>query len=308
MTGDIENTLEQYETQGMKLQDAVNQVQTQQQTKQQTSNLLKEGTTDIIKAKFGVNKRHSRKILNLLENGGDERGQFARLEAKFDRWFDDVKRFVGTLSEETKTNRRNSQKLVRKFNRVERKVQLDTKLEHAIQVIRELQNMELVYNSELAERRKERRDSHKPTDSNRSGVEHPADNLSLNELIETGETECIEFKRAIPDSNLAIPKELVALATHRGGVLVVGVSDDGAVTGVDDIDGAEERVANIVRDTIEPAMSPEIETPSVDGKDLLSVAVSQSSDPPLSVNGSFYRRVGTTKQPLTGTDLKDLLS
>jgi len=54
----------------------------------------------------------------------------------------------------------------------------------------------------------------------------------LQELIRGGESQTVEFKRQLPPDSI-IAQALVAFANTTGGVLIVGVSDDGDVVGLD---------------------------------------------------------------------------
>jgi ATP-dependent DNA helicase RecG len=91
-------------------------------------------------------------------------------------------------------------------------------------------------------------------------------------LITAPEGKALEFKRDL--SSLApVMKTLVAFANTAGGVLVVGVADDGAVLGVVHPLNEEERLASAIADSIRPAMTPEIDLVSHQGKTLLLVQV-----------------------------------
>ena len=53
----------------------------------------------------------------------------------------------------------------------------------------------------------------------------------LLEIIANGENSGVEFKRDdIRPEQLA--KEIVALANHRGGIILIGVEDDGTISGI----------------------------------------------------------------------------
>jgi ATP-dependent DNA helicase RecG len=77
-------------------------------------------------------------------------------------------------------------------------------------------------------------------------------------LLRNGENSGVEFKRDdIGPYDLA--RELVALSNLRGGRLLLGVEDDGAVSGL--VRGnAEEWVLTIARDKVRPPLIPYIET------------------------------------------------
>ena len=96
--------------------------------------------------------------------------------------------------------------------------------------------------------------------------------MNVADLITSPEGKTLEFKRDL--SSLApVMKTLVAFANTAGGALVVGVTDDGAVVGVAHPLAEEERLASAIADSIRPAMTPEIDLVSHQGKTLLLVRV-----------------------------------
>lgn len=131
--------------------------------------------------------------------------------------------------------------------------------------------------------------------------------IGVHEAIEQGETEDIEFKEEI-DSIRDISKELVALANHKGGVLLLGVNDDGKVEGLPDVDKAEERVSNHVRQSIDPAMNPTIRKASINAEQVLSIQVPRASEKPYNLNGTFYIRAGTGIDKLSTDELMEWTS
>lgn len=82
----------------------------------------------------------------------------------------------------------------------------------------------------------------------------------LQEIIRNGESSGVEFKRAdVEPPKLA--KEIAALANLEGGHVLLGVDDDGTVSGlVRDARDTEEWVMNICRDSVNPAIIPFWET------------------------------------------------
>ena len=76
----------------------------------------------------------------------------------------------------------------------------------------------------------------------------------LLEIIASDENSGVEFKRDdIRSQDLA--KELVAFSNLQGGVVLLGVEDDGTITGLMRHD-LEEWVMNVCRDKIRPAIVP----------------------------------------------------
>lgn len=96
--------------------------------------------------------------------------------------------------------------------------------------------------------------------------------MNVSELITATEGKTLEFKRDL-SSLQPILKTLVAFANTSGGALVIGVQDDGVVVGIADALREEERLASSIADGIRPAMTPEIDIVSHDGKTLLIARV-----------------------------------
>lgn len=63
------------------------------------------------------------------------------------------------------------------------------------------------------------------------------------------ETENIEFKSQVTND---LYKEVIAFANTDGGIIYVGIDDDGIITGIDNIDENYTRITNGIRDAIMP--------------------------------------------------------
>lgn len=127
----------------------------------------------------------------------------------------------------------------------------------------------------------------------------------LCELIRNGENSGVEFKRddVHPDS---LGKEVTALLNLEGGRILLGVEDDGTVSGLTrDIKEAEEWVMNVCRDCIQPSIIPYWETFQWGGSKVIGVITlpADSPDKPYKAKrGSAYItfvRVGSTSREAT---------
>ena len=100
------------------------------------------------------------------------------------------------------------------------------------------------------------------------------------ELITAPEGKTLEFKRdASSPKNLM--KTLVAFANSAGGTLVIGVEDSPrAVVGVENALDEEKRLCNLIADSIEPRLVPNIELLAASDKTLLAVKVYPSGTRP----------------------------
>ncbi|TXK94491.1 transcriptional regulator [Methylococcaceae bacterium CS5] len=84
----------------------------------------------------------------------------------------------------------------------------------------------------------------------------------LLEIIANGENSGVEFKRDdIRSEQLA--KEIVALVNFQGGQIILGVEDNGTISGLSR-PNAEEWVMNVVRDKIHPQILPFYEKIKID--------------------------------------------
>ena len=79
--------------------------------------------------------------------------------------------------------------------------------------------------------------------------------LKLLLIMDEGKT--LEFKEKIPSSKNLI-HTAIAFANTAGGKIVIGIKDKTKdIIGVKDIAGDEERIVNIISDSISPKLMPE---------------------------------------------------
>lgn len=124
----------------------------------------------------------------------------------------------------------------------------------------------------------------------------------LLEILANGENSGVEFKRDdIRPEQLA--REVAALANFQGGRILLGVEDNGTVSGIQR-EGLEEWVMNVFRDKIHPMMLPFYEEVRLqDGKRVAIISFTQGISKPYVVRHSgredIYLRVGSTSQLAT---------
>ena len=96
--------------------------------------------------------------------------------------------------------------------------------------------------------------------------------LYIDEMLKQPEGKRLEFKRDL-SSHRPIIKTLLAFANTAGGRLIVGVNDDRSVIGVEHPLDEEERICNLIADSISPRLVPNVELMTVEGKTVLVVEV-----------------------------------
>jgi ATP-dependent DNA helicase RecG len=130
------------------------------------------------------------------------------------------------------------------------------------------------------------------------------DSLELNELVLNGENSYMEFKSAEISSN-DLASEIVAFANFEGGTILVGVEDNGEITGIK-MANAEEYFMNICRNNVIPNLIPKYEEVSTDKGVVAVLSIPKGLSKPYSTNNRYYIRVGTTKRIATREELMRL--
>jgi len=133
-------------------------------------------------------------------------------------------------------------------------------------------------------------------------------NAELLALIAGGEDSTLEFKRE-EARNHDLAKELVAFLNLEGGTVLLGVEDDGGISGVTR-DRAEEWVSEFCRVKIEPPILPllswarDVEP----GRDVLAMRVTAGPDKPYARvhqgRKTYFIRVGSTSREASREELE----
>ena len=116
------------------------------------------------------------------------------------------------------------------------------------------------------------------------------------QVVQGGETMYAEFKSAAarPES---LVTAFISFLNTAGGVLWLGIEDDGTVTGVADVDGAHQRVDQILANNVTPRATAFIEQVEVGGKPLLKIALPRGVDRPYyTQRGQCYVRQNAGKR------------
>lgn len=98
--------------------------------------------------------------------------------------------------------------------------------------------------------------------------------MSILSDIKKGESRKLEFKEYLPESS-KISKTVIGFSNGAGGKLIIGVNDNGEITGISDDDVLEipDKISNIIYDSCYPAIIPEIFVENVNGKNVIIIEV-----------------------------------
>ena len=134
---------------------------------------------------------------------------------------------------------------------------------------------------------------------------------SLETLLSRPEGKTLEFKRNVssPDKML---RSLVSFANGAGGILIVGVEDGSkSVVGVANPTKEEERIANLISDSISPPLVPEIYLLHWRSISVIAIEVFPSGLRPhylkaKGIPGGVYLRVGSTNRAADPSQIQEL--
>lgn len=129
---------------------------------------------------------------------------------------------------------------------------------------------------------------------------------SVDHLMAQGETLHTEFKsaQAHPDSLAAT---VVSFLNTDGGVLLLGVEDDGTLQGVTDVDQARQRLDQILSHNISPRATAYIENLVYQEQTVLKVTVPRGLDRPYQTHrGQIYVRVNAGKRLASREEIRRL--
>jgi len=126
---------------------------------------------------------------------------------------------------------------------------------------------------------------------------------NLTTLLLQGENNAVEFKSAGVSVD-SITKEIVALANTLGGSILIGVEDNGMVSGVSNPAQVEEWVTNICRQNVIPPLHVLIHVEKSGDLDVIHIEVPKGKDKPYQTNKNQYLlRVGTTNRTASPQEL-----
>ena len=123
----------------------------------------------------------------------------------------------------------------------------------------------------------------------------------ISKLTSLKESQTVEFKQLWKDEYL---KTICAFANTDGGVLYIGVRDDGAILGIDDIKPLLEILPNKINNRL--GLLVDILSQTIESKEIIKINIDKTYAP-VSLNGKFYKRSGSNTIELNGSNLTNFL-
>ena len=131
-------------------------------------------------------------------------------------------------------------------------------------------------------------------------------NEEIIQLIAGGENSSVEFKTA--DVKLdSLAKEIAALSNTNGGVIFIGVNDDGTISGLTGKKNVEEWISNISRNNVIPPAQYQYYEVEIQNKKIGVLEIAKGEDKPYqTLKHQFLIRVGSTNRIATQAELMRL--
>ncbi|RLC35486.1 MAG: transcriptional regulator [Candidatus Nealsonbacteria bacterium] len=115
------------------------------------------------------------------------------------------------------------------------------------------------------------------------------------------EEQDIEFKKEWRNEHL---KTIAGFANTEGGVMYIGIDDNGRTVALSNIKKLLEDIPNTIRNKLQ--ITPSVKIEEKDGREVIEITVN-SSDFPIFLDGKIYIRSGSTTQEVKGSELTNFL-
>ena len=122
-------------------------------------------------------------------------------------------------------------------------------------------------------------------------------------FIKTGESETVEFKTSFDREAI---EALVAFANTKGGTVLIGVADDGAVRGVTLGKETLNDWLGQIKSATSPTIIPDIEALKISGRTVVAIKVDEYPIKPISIRGRYFKRIATANHQLRLSEITDL--
>jgi hypothetical protein len=138
------------------------------------------------------------------------------------------------------------------------------------------------------------------------GVTIEAPEQDMEQVIQMGESDTVEFKREIPPKREEIAIGATAFANRRGGRIFIGVADDCSIFGCR-LEKPKDTITQILRSYCEPPLEVFIDEVQIRNLPVIVVTIPEGKDKPYAVKDKgVYIRSGATKRLATRYELDEM--
>lgn len=126
---------------------------------------------------------------------------------------------------------------------------------------------------------------------------------ALKEIIRKGESETLEFKSNF--GNEAI-ETLVAFSNTKGGQVIIGITPQNEITGVKINPETLQNWVNEIKNKTAPNIIPDIESFTVENKEIVVLSVQEYPVKPVSTRGRYFKRVANSNHLLSISEVVNI--
>lgn len=128
------------------------------------------------------------------------------------------------------------------------------------------------------------------------------------EIIKQGENEATEFKKNVEqESKEQFLESVGSFSNSKGGIIFVGVDDNGKIKDVKEPEKVKERIQSFIKDWVEPTPQFEITLEKIGEQKILVVRIFEGSNKPYnSKDQGVFIRYGSTDRHASRHDLDEL--
>lgn len=133
---------------------------------------------------------------------------------------------------------------------------------------------------------------------------HSMDIIALQAIIDRGEDGQHQFKSDVTNIN-TLAAEMVAFSNGMGGLILIGVNDDGSFAGLtrEDMGRLNQLVANAASQSVRPPINPQTENIATQGGLVMAIQIPQGiSKPYMDNNGLIWVKSGADKRKVTARE------
>ncbi len=127
--------------------------------------------------------------------------------------------------------------------------------------------------------------------------------MDIIKLIKAGESETVEFKAGF---NKEAIETAVAFSNTRGGVIIIGVDNQGNIKGVDISNETLKDWANRISQNTEPTVIPDIKSDKIKGKRIAIIEVPEFPLKPVATKGRCFRRMQSSNRQMSPQEIAQM--
>lgn len=122
-------------------------------------------------------------------------------------------------------------------------------------------------------------------------------------ILHAGENTTIEFKQSFDKEAI---ETVVAFANTRGGVVLIGVADDGKILGTTITKESIQNYINQIKVGTQPSLIVDIAVMNIEQKTILIITVDEFPIKPVSYKGRYFKRIGNSNHQLSLTEVSHM--